>query len=108
MWCGEATVQGAGLVNDGQLRLRDVLVAGNLGRTTGTAGFARGGGIWNGRLFNEQGPIELALERTLVTRNRVSGSAAIEVEGGGIFTDFPITLDASRVAKNSPAQCSGC
>ena len=67
-----------------------------------------GAGIWNGRLFNEQGPIELALERTLVTRNRVSGSAAIEVEGGGIFTDFPITLDASRVAKNSPAQCSGC
>ena len=43
-----------------------------------------------------------------MTRNRVSGSAAIEVEGGGIFTDFPITLDASRVAKNSPAQCSGC
>jgi hypothetical protein len=56
----------------------------------------------------EQGPIELALERSLVTRNRLSGSAPIEVEGGGVFTDFPITLDASRIVKNSPDQCSGC
>jgi hypothetical protein len=107
---GEATVQGVGLVNDGPLRLRDVLIARNAGQAIGTSGFARGGGIWQGQVFNEGGlPISLALERTIVTRNRLAGSDGIEVAGGGVFTDgFPISLDESRVFGNSPDQCVGC
>jgi hypothetical protein len=101
---GEATIRGAGLFNDGQLKLRDVLIADNSGRATGTAGFAQGGGIFNGRFFNEQGPIELALERTVLTRNRLSGSPGIAVQGGGIFTEVPLSLDGSRVEGNAPDQ----
>jgi hypothetical protein len=55
-------------------------------------------------VFNEQGPIELALERTVVVRNRLSASSGIDVSGGGVFTDFPIALDRSRVADNEPDQ----
>jgi hypothetical protein len=104
----DATVQGAGLVNDGRLRLSGVLVAGNSGSASGPSGFARGGGIWNDRLFNEDGPIELALERTTVTHNRLAGGKGIAVEGGGIFTSFPVSLVDSQVTGNLPDQCRGC
>ena len=107
---GEATVQGAGLVNDGPLRLRGDLVAGNSGKAFGTSGFAHGGGIWQGQVFNEGGlPIQLALERTTVARNRLAGSPGVELAGGGIFSDgFPVSLDGSRVFRNMPDQCAGC
>ena len=83
---------------------------GNSGRAFGPAGFARGGGIWQGLVFNEEGlPISIALERTLVSGNRVSGSSGITVEGGGVFSDgFPVSLDRSRIVGNSPDQCQGC
>ena len=107
---GAATVQGAGLVNDGPLRLHGVQVAGNSGKAFGTSGFARGGGIWQGLVFNEGGlPIQLALERTTVTRNRLTGSPGVDLAGGGIFSDgFPVSLDRSRVVGNTPDQCEGC
>jgi len=107
---GQATVQGAGLINDGPLKLRGVRIVGNSGRAFGPAGFARGGGIWQGLVFNEEGlPISIALERTLVSGNRVSGSSGITVEGGGVFSDgFPVSLDRSRIVGNSPDQCQGC
>jgi hypothetical protein len=107
---GQATVQGAGLINDGPLRLRGVVISDNSGKAFGPAGFAQGGGIWQGQVFNEGGlPIQLALERTLVTRNRLGGSSGIAVAGGGVFTTgFPISLDRTRIAGNSPDQCQGC
>jgi hypothetical protein len=107
---GQATVQGAGLINDGPLRLRGVLVTGNAGKAFGPSGFAQGGGIWQGAVFNEGGlPIQLALERTTVARNRLAGSPGVELAGGGIFTDgFPVSLDGSRVFRNMPDQCEGC
>ena len=49
---GIATVQGAGLVNDGRLQLHDDLISHNTGTVSGTAGFAQGGGIWNGSMFD--------------------------------------------------------
>jgi hypothetical protein len=104
---GEATVQAAGVLNDGQLRLRDVLIADNVGKAIGESGFAQGGGIWNGALLNE-GPSELTLQRTTVTRNRVLASPGLDVAGAGIFTEFPIVFTNSRVVGNSPDQCSGC
>ena len=107
---GQATVQGAGLINDGPLRLRGVRIVGNTGKAFGPAGFARGGGIWQGLVFNEGGlPISIALERTAVSGNRVSGGPGITVEGGGVFNDgFPVGLDRSRIVGNSPDQCQGC
>jgi hypothetical protein len=104
---GPAVVLGAGLVNDGILTLRNSLVANNSGAASGPAGVARGGGIWNGSLFNSP-PIELTLVNTNVTRNSLTGSAGILVQGGGLFTGFPVTLTNSRIAGNTPDQCVGC
>jgi hypothetical protein len=104
---GSATVQGAGLVNDGRLQLRNDSITHNVGTATGTAGFARGGGIWNGSQFNPP-PILLTIEKTKVTHNTLNASAGLAVEGGGVFTTFPITLNKSLIAKNQPDQCSGC
>jgi hypothetical protein len=104
---GSASVRGAGLLNEGRLELRNDLIADNTGTATGPAGFAQGGGIWNGSLFNPP-PIELTLENTNVTHNRLSASAGLEVKGGGLFTAFPVTLRRSRIAGNSPDDCYGC
>jgi hypothetical protein len=94
-------------VNDGLLVLRNVLVSDNAGAVSAPTGFAQGGGIWNGSQFNPP-PIQLTLKYTNVTRNTLSASAEIVTQGGGLFTTFPVTLDASRIAGNSPDQCFGC
>ena len=94
-------------MNDGRLVLWNVLVTENSDVANGPTGVARGGGIWNGSLFNSP-PIELTLERTNVTRSTLSASAGLTVQGGGLFTDFPVTLTSSRIAGNTPDQCYGC
>jgi hypothetical protein len=104
---GPAVVLGSGLVNDGLLTLRNVLVSDNVGVASGATGFAGGGGIWNGSLFNSP-PIELTLEYTNVMHNTLSASPGLTVQGGGMFTAFPVTLNNSRIANNTPDQCYGC
>jgi hypothetical protein len=105
---GTATVQGAGISDDGPLRLSDDLIAGNRGVANGPTAVAQGAGIWNGVLLG--GPESpLTLERTTVAGNRLSGSPGAALAGGGIYTvGFPVTLDRSRVAGNAPDQCAGC
>jgi hypothetical protein len=87
--------------------LRRDVIRENVGRAAGRSGFARGGGIWNGSLFNAP-PIELSLKHTSVTRNRLSVSDGLQVQGGGLFTTFPVALLHSRIANNIPDQCYGC
>jgi hypothetical protein len=44
-----------------------------------------------------------------VTNNSVSGSAGVELSGGGLYTvGFPPTLTNTVVAHNTPDQCDGC
>jgi hypothetical protein len=43
-----------------------------------------------------------------VTRNSLSGSPGITVQGGGLFTTLPVTLRHSVIAGNTPDQCFGC
>jgi hypothetical protein len=45
---GDATAQGAGLVNNGLLDLRSVRISGNAARATGPSGFAQGAGSGTG------------------------------------------------------------
>jgi hypothetical protein len=104
---GPATVQGGGIVNNGLLELRNDQVRDNIATADGPTGFAQGGGIWNGVIFVPP-PVELVLANTLVTRNTASASTGLTVQGGGVFTEFPVTLGNSRIEKNDPDDCFGC
>jgi hypothetical protein len=104
---GTAIVEGAGLVNAGSLALRHAAVSGNTGTAIGSSGGAKGGGIWNGDLGYPP-PVALLLDHVTVSGNALTGSAGLPLHGGGIFTEFPITLDHSLVAGNTPDECYGC
>jgi hypothetical protein len=51
---------------------------------------------------------QLTLSHSVVAANRLHGSPAIALQGGGIFTAFPVTLTRALVAGNEPDQCFGC
>ena len=104
---GSASAQGAGIFNNSLLDLRNVQVAGNAGKASGPTGVSQGGGIWNGVDLSGP-PVQLTLENTLVTHNSITGSSGITLQGGGLFTTFPVTLTHSLVAANAPDQCFGC
>ena len=105
---GAATVQGAGISNNGPLVLTHDRVSANTGSADGQSGFAQGAGIWNGLLFG--GPTSpLTIQDTAVTGNTLTGSAGVTPSGAGIYTvGFPTTLTNSVVALNRPDQCDGC
>ncbi|MGD0442051.1 MAG: hypothetical protein ABSB52_15675, partial [Acidimicrobiales bacterium] len=105
---GAATIQGAGVTNDSDLVLDNVIVFGNKGVANGESGSAEGGGIWNGPIFG--GPIpSLALYDSNVLGNVLSGTPAITLQGAGVYTQgAPATLTNSLVAHNVPDQCYGC
>jgi hypothetical protein len=52
--------------------------------------------------------VALTLENTIVTRNTLTGTPAVAVRGGGLFTNRPVTLTRSLIARNAPDQCFGC
>jgi hypothetical protein len=105
---GSASVFGVGVINDGaRLVLQGDLIKDNHGIAIGPEGFARGGGIWNDRLFLKQPP-RLTLKHTHVIGNTLSARPGLPVKGGGLFTAFPVTLNHSQIAHNHPDQCAGC
>jgi len=104
---GSATSQGAGIFNDSLLELDGVEVSGNSGTATGPGGVAQGAGIWNGTDISGP-PVQLDLNDTTVTRNSLTGSHGITVQGAGLFTELPVTLSHSLIALNTPDQCFGC
>ncbi len=104
---GAATVEGAGITNNGQLTLNRITVTGNVARAVGRSGSAQGAGIWNGPLFAPKSP--LAVTDSRITGNAVTGSKTILLRGGGLFTaGVPTTLTRTVLAHNSPDQCYGC
>jgi hypothetical protein len=103
---GSASVFGGGVLNEGRLVLQGDLIKDNHAVAIGPEGFARGGGIWNDRLFVERPP-HLTLDHTRVIGNTLSASPGLPVEGGGLFTAFPVTLNHSPIAHNHPDQCAG-
>jgi hypothetical protein len=104
---GSAKAFGGGILNEGRLVLEYDLIQANHVVATGPEGFARGGGIWNDRLFAERPP-HLRLEHTRVIGNTLSASPGLPVKGGGIFTAFPVARNNSQIANNVPDQCFGC
>jgi hypothetical protein len=108
---GPARIEGAGVLNDGPLQLRNVLVEGNVADARGQGGFAQGGGIWNGQPFGPDGAPtpELTLVNAIVTGNVLRGSAGVALQGGGLFTaGFPVARTNTVIAANVPDQCYGC
>jgi hypothetical protein len=106
---GSVDVRGGGLNTFDQTTLRNSTVSGNTVDASGTSGSARGGGIYDG--LNPDGPPggPLVLQNSSVTGNRLSGSAALLLQGGGIFLQGqPITLTNSLISGNLPDQCFGC
>jgi hypothetical protein len=108
---GNAVLAGAGLQAAGPLTLQNTTVRGNTGYATGLSGSAQGGGISDVDLSGigqpPGGPLELTNSR--VVHNRLSGSPAITLKGGGIAaTKNPVTLSNSLIAHNHPDQCDGC
>jgi hypothetical protein len=104
---GDAQIVGAGVLNNSLLTLRETAVSHNSGRAFGAGGTAQGGGIWNGVLLTGP-PVELTLDRSLVTGNSLTASPGIERAGGGVFTTEPIVRNRTLIARNSPDQCFGC
>lgn len=104
---GPVSVVGAGLVNDGTLRLDRVVVSNNVGVGQGPTGLLQGGGIWNGAAFGftPQPPSRLTLSHAIITGNRLTAAPA---EGGGLYTEVPVTRSATVIAANRPDQCQGC
>jgi hypothetical protein len=113
---GVATLQGGAINNDGTVRLRNTVVRENAGIAAGRSGAAQGGGIANDNNANLFGPgpspAHLFLIDSTVTHDRVTGSAGITVQGGGVYNgvDGGATVSAtnSMIAQNSPDQCYGC
>jgi hypothetical protein len=105
---GFVLVHGAGINNGGELELRDSIVSDNAGTASGPTGEAQGGGIWNGAFGPPPPAPELTLLGSTVTRNTLTASPGVTVQGGGLFTMFPVTRQNSLIAQNLPDECYGC
>ena len=106
---GSAIDRGGGLVAGDVITLRNTAVSGNTADASGLAGFARGGGIFDVD-ESPNGPMGglLTLINSRVTGNVLSGTAAITLQGGGIFATNPVSLTNSMITGNVPDQCFGC
>jgi hypothetical protein len=94
----------------GPTTLRNSNVSGNTLDVSSASGSARGGGIYDDAL-NPDGPPggPLVLHNSNVTTNTLSGTAGIQLQGGGIYLrDNPMTLTHSLIRQNLPDQCFGC
>ena len=104
---GSASAQGGGVFTNSLLTLDHVLVSANVAKAQGPAGEAQGGGIWNGIELSGP-PVELTLDHTTITHNGATGGAGVTVQGGGLYTNQPVTQSHSAIALNAPDQCFGC
>ena len=98
----------------GDLTLERTIVVANSVSATGAAAplpfggvsSALGGGISNGGPGNPSAA--LTLTDSVVNANRLSGSAGVQLNGGGVFTDSGLTRTRTVIAGNKPDNCSGC
>ena len=106
---GEVTAHGGGLVNTDVLSVRDTRVSRNTVRASGGSGEARGGGIWNGTLPDAGDLVpQLRVFDSAITANTIGAAGAVDVEGGGLFTDRQVTLERALIEGNRPDECAGC
>jgi hypothetical protein len=105
---GSATVHGAGIEHgNGLLEIHDTTITNNTAHATGPTGEALGGGIWNDLFFPPPPSPQLILENTTVNDNALTASPGITIDGGGLFTTFPVTIRNSTIRHNEPDNCFG-
>ena len=92
---------------------RTVVVANSASATSapgpmpfGGVASALGGGISNGAPGIP--PATLTLTGSVVTANRLSGSAGLPLQGGGVYTTNGLIRTRSAIAGNKPDDCFGC
>jgi hypothetical protein len=105
---GTGSVQGGGLFNQGVLTVKRTSFSHNIGIERGPGGSAQGGGIWNGPIPGGPPVVQLTLNDSEVTHNRLSADPGSTLQGGGLFTAVPVTLIGDDITHNSPDQCFGC
>lgn len=105
---GAAWAFGGGIANAGFMVLRRTRVSGNVVRSSGRSGWARGGGIWNDVLPGNKPPRLTLGSGTVVTGNVLGGGRNQQLAGGGLFTTRPVTRRGVRLRRNSPNDCGGC
>jgi hypothetical protein len=106
---GSVFVAGGGLqAGDAGITLRNTTVSGNVGDAQGRTGSAQGGGIFDVAVPDGPPGGPLVLTNSTVTRNVLTGGAAVTLQGGGVFARNPVTLTHSVIAGNTPDQCDGC
>jgi hypothetical protein len=103
---GTVFAGGGAIANFGQTTLERTVVTSNSLSATGAAGSVQGGGI--GEFSFGGPPPSLALTDSVIAGNSLSANAGITVQGGGLFTTFPVTLTKMVIAGNKPDQCFGC
>lgn len=111
---GGAFAFGGGIANIGQLTVEHTQVFGNTVSATGSGGqvngfqsSVRGGGIWNASFFGDGTPT-LTLTNTNIVHNSITGPGSLLVQGGGLYTEFPVTKTGTLISANKPDQCFGC
>jgi hypothetical protein len=107
---GAGKVFGGGLTNDASTVLDHVVVADNTAVARSATATLQGGGIWNGAVlgFVPDPLSRLTLRESRVEGNVLAGPPQAVRQGGGLFTEVPVTLRHSRIAENVPDQCAGC
>jgi hypothetical protein len=107
---GTVYLTGAGLVAGGPLMVRNTIVRGNTGTAQGSTGTAQGGGMADvdqsqSPALPTGGPLDLVNSSVIV--NELSGSPGITVQGGGLYTTYPLSRTNSTVRDNTPDNCVG-
>ena len=88
--------------------MRNTTVSDNTVTVSEPSAVALGGGIFNGAAPGIDLPAELTLINSKIVRNTLIGPAGSTLQGGGLFTDSPVTMKNTTIEQNSPDQCFGC
>ncbi len=104
---GEATVLGAAILNDDLLQVKGTRITDNTAVGNGTSGFVQGGGIRNAAFLSDAAKV-LTITGSTITGNTLIASPGVAAAGGGLYTEFPVRIRGSVIARNTPDDCSGC
>ena len=106
---GSAIAAGGAIANMGTLSLTRALITANTASAAAPNAIARGGGISNASFPDDpNATISLTLTDVLIAANRLDAGSSGTADGGGLYTQTPVTVTRTRIIANTPNQCTGC